>query len=314
VIDSETGRPVLDLTSAESLWDAIAEPEAGAASPGPGAVVIDPARLTTPTKAMRRRRSVPITGYVGLNGNGKSFAMIRDTLPDIRAGVPILSTVGILDPWTGNDYAGYTRLQSWSQVEEFRAGVLLLDEVLNVADARDGGMPKHIRRHLAQFRRAGTRVGWTGIDFDNADKRVRQITQAVVVCRGRFKKLDGPGEVTMWAPNRMFVLTTFDAQTIQRAEDSAMLTEDQHKRRKARVLSREFVWGGAERRTVVPGLWPLPAVNGGMGAFNAYNTMDAVSQVDNLCPICFGKPVERTCRGHDDDGAPTRGRPARASR
>lgn len=294
---------LLDMSDAGDVWDALAEPEAGAASPGPDAVILDPGAPIRLTRAMRRRRSVPVIGFAGVNGMGKSFSAVRDLLPDIAAGVPVLSTVALLDPWTGNPYPGCTRLESWRQVENFHTGVLVLDEVLNVADARDGGMPRHIRQHLAQFRRAGTRVVWTGIDFDNADKRVRQITQALVQCRGHFPAAT-PGEVRMWAPNRLFSLTTFDAQTIQSSDDSAMFTEETQKKRKAKVLSRELVWGPADRRTVLPGLWPFPAVYGGMGAFRAYNTLDAVSMVSNLCPICAGKPVEKTCRGHD--GAPTR--------
>ena len=48
-------------------------------------------------RARDRRRSYPIHMYVGRNGAGKSLAAVYDTLPDLEAGRPCLSTVRLLD-------------------------------------------------------------------------------------------------------------------------------------------------------------------------------------------------------------------------
>jgi hypothetical protein len=40
-----------------------------------------------------RRRVMPIHGYVGSNGGGKSAAMVWDTLPSLLAGRRVLSGV-----------------------------------------------------------------------------------------------------------------------------------------------------------------------------------------------------------------------------
>lgn len=49
------------------------------------------------TRGRAMRRSWAIHGYVGANGGGKSAAMIWDTIPSLRSGRPVLSTVRLLD-------------------------------------------------------------------------------------------------------------------------------------------------------------------------------------------------------------------------
>lgn len=148
-------------------------------------------------------------------------------------------------------------------------------------------MPKHIRRLLPQMRRLNVMVRWTGIDWDNTDRRMRQLTQAVVKAKGHLpnqKLVRGGNEtdaVSMWAPNRLFLFTTYDAQTLTQSEDGQLLTQEQTKKRRAKVLNRELVWGPKSL------------------AFDCYNTLDAVSAVDASCPICGGRIPERTCKGHE---------------
>lgn len=253
--------------------------------------LLTPENTALRTRGILRRRSAPIMGYVGLNGQGKTFSMVRDTLLSLALGRRVLSTVTILDPATGEPHPLFERFTSWEQLHDFRNGDVLMDEITGIMDARDSGMPKHVRRLLPQMRRANVMVRWTGIDFDNTDRRLRQLSQAVVRCRGHVpnRSLERGGgvrdAVSMWSPNRLFVLTTFDAQTLTDSGDSRLLSEDSHKQRRAKVLNREFVWGPKSL------------------AFQCYNTLDAVSAVSNSCVICGGKPVERTCRGHGDQPA-----------
>lgn len=285
-----TTLPQSDLADLDQLFPLATEAAdsdgvAGAAAVAP-AVLLDPANPALRTRGILRRRSAPVIGFVGLNGQGKTYAAVRDALLSLAIGRRVLSTVTILDPESGNPHPNFERFTSWSQFHDLRDTDVLLDEVTGIADARDAGMPKHVRRMIAQQRRQNNRVAWTGIDFDNCDKRIRQVSQAIVRCKGHLPirpamrpsgQLDA---VSMWAPNRMFVLTTFDGQTLKSADDSAQLTEEPKRQRRARVLNREFVWGP------------------GSLAFRCYNTLDSVSGVDNSCPQCGLRVPERLCKGH----------------
>lgn len=237
------------------------------------------------TRSIRRRRSVPIMGYIGTNGQGKTLAMVRDSLPSLAAGRRILSTVAILDPATGQPHRNFERFTSWDQLHGVRDTDILMDEISGVLDARDGGMPRHIRILLPQLRRANVTLRWTGISWDNTDKRLRQITQAVARCKGFApnRKLQrqnsAPDAVSLWAPNRAFMITTFDAQTLQSADDDAAMSVDRKRRgKKVRKLDREWFWGP------------------GSIAFDCYNTLDSVSMVDAACVACGGRVREPICK------------------
>lgn len=270
----------------ESVSTAGARPRAVVLPDSNAATLLNADNQALRTRGILRRRSAPIMGYIGLNGQGKTFSMVRDTMLSLALGRRVLSTVTILDPATGEPHPLFEKFTSWEQLHEFRDGDILLDEITGIMDARDSGMPKHVRRLLPQMRRRNVMVRWTGIDFDNTDRRLRQLSQAIVRCRGHFPntaliRANGQTDaVSMWAPNRLFVLTTFDSQTLTQTSDSQALTEDSARKRKAKVLNREFVYGPRDL------------------AFQCYNTLDAVSAVDNNCQICGLKPVERTCRGH----------------
>ncbi|MHA3724597.1 hypothetical protein ACXR2T_12035 [Leucobacter sp. HY1910] len=278
-LDEALPLPVADVTAAtRQRREVTAEPAT--------ARLLSPHNKALATRGILRRRSAPIMGYVGLNGQGKTFSMVRDSLLSLALGRRVLSTVTILDPATGEPHRLFERFTSWEQLHGFRDGDVLMDEITGIMDARDSGMPKHVRRLLPQMRRANVMVRWTGIDFDNTDRRLRQLSQAVVRCRGHLpnRSLERGGgvrdAVSMWAPNRLFVLTTFDSQTLVDTGDARALQEDPGRKRRAKVLNREFVYGPREP------------------AFQCYNTLDAVSSVSNSCTTCGGRPVEKTCRGH----------------
>lgn len=243
------------------------------------------------TRAIKKRRSSPIHGYVGLNGNFKTWSMVRDCLPSLAMGRRILSTVAILDPHTGNPHPLYVPFQSWSQLATFEHGDILLDEITGIMDSREQGMPKAVRRLLPQMRRRDVRVAWTGIDFDNSDRRLRQLSQAVTTCRGHMpnwsavrkaQKLDLSSS-SLWAPNQLAFLTTYDASSLMASEDSKQLNFElgrnaNRKAARARVLVRELAWAP------------------GSLTFRCYNTLDAVLSVDNACIHGLEVPKPGLCK------------------
>jgi hypothetical protein len=230
------------------------------------------------TRGIKKRRASAIHGYIGLNGNFKSWAMVRDTLPSIALGRRVLSTVTILDPHTGNPHPQFVPFTSWSQMFEFEHGDILLDEITGIMDSRDQGMPKAVRRLMPQMRRRDVLIRWTGIDWDNSDRRLRQLSQAVTKCRGhlpdwrsvRRANRDQEATAVMWAPNRLAFLTTFDSSSLMASEDTKQLNyelggQSKIKARRARVLCREMSWAPKSL------------------TFRAYNTLDSVLTVDSSC-------------------------------
>lgn len=275
---------IAPLTTAE----AVAEAEPGEAKAVMPALLLDPSNRALYSRGILKRRDAPVRGYCGLNGHGKSFMAVRDLLPGLAGGYRVLSTVNILDPESGNPHPNFELFRSWQQLHDVRNTEILLDEITGIMDSRDSGMPKHVRKLIPQMRRANCPVSWTGLDWDNADRRMRQLTWAMVRCLGyapnrKVLRSDGSKDsVSMWAPNRLFIATTFDAKRMRSSDDSNQITEDREKKRRARVLNREFVWGP------------------GSIAFRAYNTLDSVAQVDNSCTFCGGKITEKICRSNGD--------------
>lgn len=292
------GAPVTTHAHSLTEWDELV-------TPNPSPVVIDGAVaerfVKAPSKAMRKRRSVPIMGYIGVSGNGKSASMVRDTLPSLAMGRPVLSTLELLDAHTGNPHPLYVPFRRFSQLTEFRGGDVLMDEITGIMDSHDASMPKSIRRVLPQQRRRGNTVRWSGIDWDNSNRRLRQMTQAVTsstgYCANRKLVRTDTGEVDaipMWAPNRLFHLITRDAQLMNKSEDSASLSGATQgaktRKKKPKILVWELWWGP------------------GSAAFDSYNTLGEVLAVDNGCEVCGLKTVEKTCKGHDGEPSPSRGR------
>lgn len=287
-------------------------PIGGQGADGPGgavAPVLPLEMLLTPdnpalrTRGILKRRAAPIAGYCGLNGSGKSMQAVRDSLLSLATGRRLLSTVTILDAESGNPHPGFELFTSWRQFHDIRNTDIISDEITGIMDSRDSGMPKHVRKMLPQMRRENVRFSWTGINWDNTDRRLRQLTWFMVACSAhapdrRIQRMDGaPAIANIWAPNRLFVVTTFDATRMTKSEDSDRLTEDDNKRRRAKVINREYVWGPRERPAWTRG---FPArLHPGALAFASYNTLDAVAQVDNSCPDCGGKITEKICKGHD---------------
>ena len=75
---------------------------------------------------------------------------------------------------------------------------------------------------------------------------------------------------------------------MQAAEEGSQLTQRDDKKRKAKVMKRELVWGP------------------GSLTFDCYDTLDSVDSIDNTCAhvdhetgeVCGLRVAEKTCRGH----------------
>jgi hypothetical protein len=188
-------------------------------------------------RARARRRAWPIHMYVGRNGSGKTLAAVYDTLPDLDASRPVLSTVRLLDfrnPRPCDDLAcddlmhglpghqaahpSYIPFRTWPQLLDFKGGAVLMDEVTGVADSHEGAaMPSAVANKLAQLRRDECMLRITALGWIRANKRIREATNAVTRCQSFLPvTLRDPisGDDRIWRPRRLAVWRTYDAQSL----------------------------------------------------------------------------------------------------
>lgn len=213
------------------------------------------------------RRGMPIHGYFGRNGMGKSLAMVHDTLPDLYRGDPVLSTVALLDAETGEPYPNYTRLTNWDQVLNFRRGVILFDEIVGVAGAREGmTLPVQVQNLLVQLRRADIALRWTAPGWARADKIIRETSTGATLCRGYWAKTvrDEEGRQLTWRQRRLFRWKTYNAEDF---EEWTAAKEDGQK--KLKKVTSAWYWAPGGRAQ-----W-------------SYDTYDDVSRI--ALPITSGR-------------------------
>jgi hypothetical protein len=233
-------------------------------------------------RATNQRRALPIMGYVGPNGGGKSACMVKDTIPSLKAGRTVLSTVTLLDPATGEPHPNYVRFTDWDQLLDARDCDILMDEMVGIAGSRESArLPVQVQNILVQLRRRNVVLRWSAPAWGRADKIVREVTQAVTECRGYFAdhsatraggSLDA---VQLWAPKRLFTFRTYDTLDFD-----------------------EWTAGKRDRIPSTANEWFLGV---GSDVFQSYNTLDAVERVGDvsdagLCAICNGTRPRKTCK------------------
>lgn len=263
--------------------DTSEEPEGVRAPAGaPPRRAIDGRRLRWTVGSSFRRRRYTIRAYVGLNGAGKTLCAVKDLEPSIRAGRQILSTVPILDPFRGGLYWNYVRLTEWEQVLEATSADLLFDEILGIANSRSptGALPVQVQLLLNKLRHSDLTLSWTAPAWSRSDVIIREVTQAVTVCRGYFPKARiAPGEdaTRSWAGNRLFRFLTYDAADFTTWTDS--------KEGQLKGIANEWMWGP------------------GSLAFARYDTLGSVDRIGEVldsgrCAHCGGRRSIPVCKCH----------------
>jgi len=184
----------------------------------------------------------------------------------------VLSTVALRDlddPTLPNPY--YTRLRSFVQLLAVEHCDVLMDEVTGVASSRSSmSLPVQVENFVQQLRRRDARLLWTTPDYGNADIRIRSVTRAVVLCRGRFA-IDRRGA---WAQARLFRWSIYDASEFDRFTAG--------KRERLAPVARQSFW------------------RPGHVAERAYDTAAAVTQLGvaaegGMCFSCGGRRTSAQC-------------------
>lgn len=281
--------------------------------------------VTAPVKARARRRSFPIHSYIGPNGGGKSLAAVYDTLPTLAAGRPVVSTVRILDPATGEPHKLWVPLKDYRTLLQVEFCDVILDEVTGVASSRESsGMPAVVANHLVQLRRRDIAMRWTAPSWKRADTIIRECSQGVTLCMGFAPQKiaadptthDGPhdrrqgpllagdhvpsdtwaclieGEHEhqddrLWSSKRLFYWRTYDAAAFD--EWTA------YRKEKVRPVARQLHW------------------RPGHVAARSYDTFDAVLSLGavteaGLCMECDGHRQKKACQCEDYKATRTRSR------
>lgn len=177
---------------------------ADAAAPRPAGVSI---KRLDGNHGRRLRESQPIAAYVGVNGSGKTLAMVHDTLPALYSGRRIYTTVPLYIDGVMPD--NVELLTDWSQILDARHADILLDEVSAICSSRDTlALPPQIATLLQQLRKHDLRLRWTAPNWQRADRILRETTKTVTICRGMFPHRDPHSD---WRQNTLFVWRTFDS-------------------------------------------------------------------------------------------------------
>lgn len=208
--------------------------------------------------ARARRRAYPIHMYTGRNGSAKTLCAVYDTLPDLAAGLSVLSTVRLLDfdnprpcdddncddlmHGRGDHMAAhplYVAFRTWPQLLGWCRGPVIMDEITGVADSNEGAaLPVVAANKLAQLRRDDCSVRITGLNFIRANKRIRESVNAVTRCQS-YLPVDAfhdDGTVKLWRTRRLAKWVTYDAQSLP-VDDHTEAAYD-----KADVLAKGRHW------------------------------------------------------------------------
>jgi len=220
----------------------------------------------------------PITAFVGLNGSGKTLAMVeRLALPAFARGTAVVGNFTIAHPL-------WRPLGSWRNIEGLRDCVLLLDEITAALPARQSqSLPAELARKLNQLRKVDVVVGWTAPTWARADKMLREVTGAVTVCRGMIPdrwQRDANGDKTervtsAWKPNRLFRWVTYAGEDFDEFTFSAQ--------KKLKPVNRQWYWRPSHE------------------TFKMYDTLGQVDLLDHLdhtgtCPVCDGSRTRHRCK------------------
>lgn len=190
--------------------------------------------------ARKLRRDAAVHSYIAVNGMGKSWAMVYDTLPSLAEGRPVFGTVTIVDD-DGSPHPLWYPLTDAMQLLDTPDGCdILLDEVSGSVDSRASmSLPAPLRKWLQELRRRDQVLRWTGLRWGAADTILRGATQAVTRCRAYLPTpmYDERGQRRLWPSRRLLRFMTYDARDFEDSE-AARATKLQ----KLRPLAREWVW------------------------------------------------------------------------
>lgn len=119
---------------------------------------------------------VPIAGFTGVNGAGKTLLLVNSAIADMAKGREVYSTVAIK-----SEYGISHPILSLRQLLELHDCTLILDEVSSIFSARTTqSLPGEIITLLHSLRHRNITVRWSAPEWMRADTNLRGVTQGLV--------------------------------------------------------------------------------------------------------------------------------------
>ena len=119
---------------------------------------------------------IPVAGFVGVNGAGKTLLAVQSALHDLARGREVYSTLPVSSPW------GDTKpIRSLRQLLHIRDSTLLLDEVAVIfSSRRSASLPSELETLLQTLRHSRNTVRWTAPTWMRCEILLRESTQGVL--------------------------------------------------------------------------------------------------------------------------------------
>lgn len=155
---------------------------------------------------------VPICGFVGVNGAGKTLLAVESALSDMATGRPVYSTVQIRSEWGDS-----LPVLSLRQLLTLRDCTVLLDEVSVIFSARNtSSLPSEMVAFLQTLRHRQVTVRWTAPNWMRCDVLLRDVTQAVVSVVPMFRRREVGNP---WPRSRVVGAGLLDTSTVARDKE-----------------------------------------------------------------------------------------------
>lgn len=220
-------------------------------------------------------RGVPVVGFVGANGSGKTLRAVESCLADMVTGRPVYSTVAI-----NSELGSSLPIRSMSDLLSITDATVLVDEVTTVFSSRTStSIPPEFDVWLKTLRHKEIRLLWTAPAWGRAENRLRDVTQACVTLHPLLRRRVAPSPWPMTVAGYAGLLSTVD---LAAADDAP-----------TRTLRRSFFWSSAS-----------PA----WGSYDTHAPTPALvaSDLGGVCPDCGGSRARPKCSAdrHAEFGLP----------
>lgn len=149
---------------------------------------------------------VPIAGFTGVNGAGKSMLAAQSAICDMANGRTVYSTLPIRSPWGDS-----LPIKSLRQLLHLEDATILLDEVSVIFSSRSSqSLPAEVVALLQTLRHRRLTVRWTAPAWMRCDNLLREVTQGLVnvVPLLRYNERGNP-----WPRPRMVIAALLDTST-----------------------------------------------------------------------------------------------------
>lgn len=149
---------------------------------------------------------VPICGFTGINGAGKTLLAVQSAIADMSKGRTVYSTVQIKSEWGES-----VPIRSLSQLLTIEDSTILLDDISAIFSANTTqSLPSEVRTLLHALRHKKLTLRWTAPQWMRADTNIRGVTQALVnvVPLMRYRVRNDP-----WPGARLVMAGVLDTST-----------------------------------------------------------------------------------------------------